>query len=217
MLGQWLYYKEERSDCLNLFDSRLGARRLRLLRLALLNVAYQRAKRESTVEVPVTDYVSLFTHGGASFGQILSALEALGKYGLIRNVSAEAFGPESSVVITRAGGYYLTGLTRKLVYVEACLYDTAIEDSEAWDEIVDLSMAVMSEPSPVERLKLRRQRMRCFMAYLMKLEEMMFADIPGSESMMIMSTIKDDVAVDARRAVRSARRSAERWGRQGDS
>lgn len=54
MLAQWRHFREDRTDCVNLFDARLGARRLRLLRLHLLRYLMLHARHRDSLEVPVS-------------------------------------------------------------------------------------------------------------------------------------------------------------------
>lgn len=192
MLGQWAHYREARANCLNLFDARLGSRRLRLLRLLLLQHLYARARHEQSMEVLVSECVELASFAGATQGNVYQVLGDLAKAGLVRDITPERELPDATIVISRTGAYYVTTLGRKFVYVEACMFDTAIEDESAWDEIVDLTHFVEHEKATVERVKARRLRIEIFLDYLVDLEAEVLALLPGGQLSPVMPNWRGD-------------------------
>jgi hypothetical protein len=205
MLGQWRHFREDRSECVNVFDSRLGARCLRLIRLLLLNDLLIKAQNERTLEVPISDCIKLFSHCGASEGQVIDCFTFLCKKNMVRNVTGEDLGSQSTIVLTRSGGYYVKILTRKFIYVDECMFDTAIENPEVWQTLSDLTTAIESESSIPTRMKLRRERVMRFLDYLCDLEEEVLSLI-DSNSLSSMSHIKSVVLAEADIAVTQARK-----------
>jgi len=170
MLGQWRYFKEERAECLNLFDSKSGSKTLRLLRLFILRLLILNAHDENEVEVPVKNCVELFSRAGASEAQILVCLNDLYQNGLIRNVAAEDVHSNSAVAITRRGGYLAKVLIKRLVYVEECMYDTAIENEIVWNELRALTDDIEAHSAVPAQLASRKRRAQVFLDYLQTLE-----------------------------------------------
>lgn len=193
ILGQWKHYKETRSLCVNIFDSYLGSQRLRLLRLYILRHLSVQAKSETTLEVRVLDCINIFSKVGASQQQIIQALNDLQSNGLIRNNRARDIDETSVIVITRSGGYYDVKLSKMFSYVELCLFDTAIEDTETWQKLADLTRQVEKEPHVYKRMRIRQKRVTLFLTYLEKLEEETLSLIGGAEYLVSLKGIKESV------------------------
>ncbi|HYT44577.1 MAG TPA: hypothetical protein VEP90_19760 [Methylomirabilota bacterium] len=205
MLGQWRYFREDRSECVNIFDARLGARRLRLLRLLLLNHLLIKAQHEQSLEVPIADCILLFSNCGASEIQVIDCLSFLYNRGLIRNVTAEDLDSHSTIVVTKSGGYYAKILSKKLIYVEECMFDTAIEDFDVWQVLSDLTVAIEGEPSIATRMELRRERIKNFLDYQSRLESEIL-ELVGTSSLASMDQIKASVLQNADEAVAKSKR-----------
>lgn len=169
-LGQWQYFREDRAECINIFDARLGVARLRLFRLHLLAYLGNRAKDEKSAEVLVSECLAVFAGCGVTETSLMSTLDFLSRHALIRNVTADNLSMTSSIVITRSGGYYVRLLSRQFVYVEECMYDTAIDDPVLWRDLVDLTSSILKEVSKLERMKLRVERLRLFLSGLSAIE-----------------------------------------------
>jgi hypothetical protein len=206
MLGQWKHYKEGRAECMNLFDSRISAKRLRLLRLAIIGFLYKRSRHADTLETSVSNCISELSLVGASGVQIVDCLQFLGKYRLIRTVTAGPFAETSTVVLTACGGYYSQFLSCSFPYVEACLIDTAIDDQDTWNELLDLTQRIEKWSSIPERMSLRVQRIRMFLEYLQGLEHMMLEQVPSDSPLRTLRRITDKVVEEATRAEEKARR-----------
>ena len=204
-LGQWKYYKENRADCINLFDSRTGIKRIRLLRLALISHLVTKAKRENTIEVPVKECAELFFGCGATQDDVISTLGTLIENGLARTTSAEPVSIDSSVVISRCGGYYFKRLCHTFVYSEQCMLDTAIENPKLWAELSSLTLQIEASHSSIpDRMRLRRNCMSTFMGYLLELESLMFEGTEGTNYLRSVGEISKDVLSDAHNAVQKA-------------
>lgn len=200
MLGQWKYYKEGRAECVNLFDSGMTGRRLRLLRLLVVNFLYERARVADKFETTVSDCVSELSAVGASELQIVDSLQFLAKNRLVRTVTAEEIAGNSTVVLTRCGGYYSQFLCSSLPYVEACLMDTAIDDRDTWLDLLDLTQRIERGASPPERMTLRVERAKIFLTYLSTLEALMLEQFPLGSPLWAVKIIARRVLAEARRA-----------------
>lgn len=206
MLGQWLHFREDRAESVNLFDARLGSKRLRLVRHILLNELAFKAQHENTLEVLVSACSDLLGPLGVSESQVVGVLQFLYKAGLVRNVNAEDIGAESTVVLTRTGGYYTKILSRKMVYVEECMFDTAIEDPAVWKTLSDLTTVAQDEQYPGARMEVRRDRLRVFLDYLVGLEKHALELLPGSAHLGSMDAIRTAVLKRTEDAVARAKR-----------
>jgi len=201
ILGQWMHFREDRAEGVNLFDARLGSRQTRLLRLLLLNYLMLRAQHESTVETRILDVVDIFSRLGASESQMISCVEFLSKRGLVKNVTAEDINLDSTIILTRNGGFYSKILSRKHVYVEECMFDTAIEDTHVWDALYELTMAINAQSNIVERWKLRRERTDHFTNYLCDLEDQAIELIGKSDQFISAREIREAVLNEANDAI----------------
>jgi hypothetical protein len=206
MLAQWRHFREDRSEGVNIFDARLGSRRTRLLRMLILNFFLTRAQHEETLETPVIDCIQLFTKCGASEHQIISCIGFLARKGLVRNTSAEEMSQGASAVLTRSGGFYSRALCRKHVYVEECMFDTAIDDPVIWQTLSDLTTAIEGESSIPARWELRKERTDHFTNYLCSLETEMLALLGNPDYLGTAASIRDSVLSDADRAIASSKR-----------
>lgn len=203
MLGQWKHYKEDRAECINLFDSRLGAKSLRLLRLYLLKYLRINAQDQNKIEVPAIKCVELFSKSGASEVQILTTLNLLYRFGYIRNISAEDISIDSTIAITRSGSYISKYLNKKLSYVEACMHDTAIEDSNVWNDLIDITEQIEFEHDIPTRVQMREERVEIFTNYLLSLESK-FLELSGGQYLAAIGRIKQAVLSEARAAYYAA-------------
>jgi predicted type IV restriction endonuclease len=200
MLGQWKHYREGRAECLNLFDARLGAKQLRLLRLLLTSFLYERARNANTIETAVLNCVEALSPVGASEGQVLTSLEQLIKYRLVRTVTAEKVKGSSTIVLTACGGYYSQYLCHTFPYAEACLMDTAIDDKDTWIQLTDLTQRIEKCASIADRMTLRVTRMRGFMDYLVALEDQALENISKDSVPRVIKNIRKNVLEEAQRA-----------------
>lgn len=211
MLAQWKHYKEDRSDCINLFDSRLGINKLRLLRLHLLRHLSFCAQNEDTLEVSVDDCIRLFSEMSASESHIIETLLFLQRNGLVRCVKAEEISINSFVVASKSGGYYSKILSHSFVYIESCMNDTAIDDIETWERLSEISYAIERESSIGRRMELRRDRMIEFISYLSKTETFAVNGMPTLRHLSIIDQIKKDSIREVDNSVLKANRIYRDW------
>jgi len=206
MLGQWKHYREGRAECMNLFDARLGGRRLSLLRLFLVLVLFERARSADTLETTVGECVEALGQVGVSENQVLAALEFLTKYRLTRTVTAEPVTTSSSMVLTRCGGYYNQHLCRTFEYCEAALLDTAIDDMDAWSLLSALTAQIERCGDIARRMTLRVERIHCFLDYLLAVQDEALEALPADSPLRVMERVKEHVMAAAREAERKAKR-----------
>jgi hypothetical protein len=197
MLHQWKHYKEGRAECINMFDARLGAKTLQLLRLQLAAILYDRARSEGTIETPVSECASQLVVVGATEGHVLTCLKGLVASRLARTVTAEPVGPNASVVLTQCGGYYYQYLCGTFPYVEACLLDTAIDDKEAWGELCSLTQQIELCSYIPERMDLRVNRIRIFLEFLCRMEDAALSRYPADSALRVMRRITEHVTEEA--------------------
>ena len=202
MLNQWRYYKEGRAECINLFDSRLGSKKLRLIRLAILSYLSTRARSAETMEVGIQDCVHLFSQFGMSEEQIVNCFSELAANRLIRSITAEAINKNSTIVMTRCGGYYIQYLAGTFSYVESCLLDTAIDDQNCWAELCDLTIRIEVTHDMLNRMELRTQRLKLFMRYLKDVETAAFEGVSNSDALASVDKISKNVIQEAENAIK---------------
>src|SRR4029453_10564776 len=206
VLGQWKHYKEGRAECINVFDARLGSKQLRLLRLHLLALFFSCARREDSIEVPVSHCVDVLSPIGSSESQIIQTLTVLLKNGLIRTTTAQALTATSTVVLNRSGGYYIHTLASTFSYVEATLVDTAIDAAEAWQDLSQLTIAIERARDMVKRMELRVTRIKRFLKYLTDLEADVLSNVSHREELTVIPRLTKGVQSDTNQALYNTRK-----------
>lgn len=206
VLGQWMYFKENKCDCINLFDSKLHAKNLRLLRLCILANLYTSAKSEETAQVKVKKCIDIFSKLGANEEQILAVLNDLLKYRLIKQTDAAELSEGSIVFITKTGGYHFLFLSQKMVYVESCMYDTVIDDPVVWDELASLTTSIESESDTLRRMELRKQRFNKFINYINGIEDANIKILGSDSHRPHINLVSDSITAEFDRAIYSIKR-----------
>lgn len=171
MLGQWKHFKEERSEAINIYDARFGSRNLLLIRLLLLKFLHYKAFDEKTVEVNNLELIERLSSLGASENAIIQSLTELNKAGLVNSKDSSFITRDSIISLTSAGGYYVSFLSKRFVYLEAILHDTAIFDYSVWTILSELSQQIEHEHFIPKRLELRIERINIFIDYLQGIEK----------------------------------------------
>jgi hypothetical protein len=166
----------------------------------------RRAQSEQSVEVPVKDLAELFAPLGASEEQIVTVLRMLEKSALLRNVSADEIVADSTLVLTRSGAYYSRFLSRKFVYVEECMFDTAIEDPNTWRSLHDLTSVIDGVRYPSARMAVRKDRIKIFLDYLNGLESEGLALVPAAKHVASLDAVRYSVLLEATDAVYRSKR-----------
>jgi hypothetical protein len=190
VLGQWKYYKEQRAEVINLFDSKLGSVKLQLLRLYLLNFLFLRARDKDSTETQFVDILNIFTTVGASSFQLLEVLNYLYKNKLVRSTDAQSITETSSLFITQAGGYYINVLSKRIEYIESVILDTAIQTVDFWNELAELTDLIEHESKVSLRLQLRKARLEKFGDYIKMLEDDLIGDNAHLGGIRLVDNVK---------------------------
>lgn len=167
VLGQWKYYKEERSEAYNIYESSLGSRKLQLTRTFVLKYLHNKA-RIGLADVLVNEIISLVSIFGASDDVANKIISSLSENSLIHSNDLHLEIP--SYNITLAGGYYITNLCKLFVYNETVIYDTNILDSAIFDRLCEITLQIENSRDLLDRMNMRKTRMEIFFEYLQILE-----------------------------------------------
>lgn len=201
VLGQWKYYREGRAECINVFDSGLGVKSSRLLRLYLLKHLWYAARSDSSKEVPTVECINIFSKLGISENQIIGCINNLDEFGLLRNISTESITTDSQVVITRRGGFYIKYLSHKMPYVESCIYDTAIDDDDVWEVLSNITTQIENEPYIPKRMEMRRDRILYFLDYMSEIEKQNLKQMGDYDYLQCFDQIKKDLTAEVDLAI----------------
>ena len=120
---------------------------------------------------------------------------------MIDTTSAEPVSPDSTVRARRTAGYFIKILARKFVYVESCLYDTAIERGEVWEKLEEMTELIEGESNIADRMRLRKDRIVVFLDHLCRLEKEIFENAPNLKHLGNLEIIRNDVLADTDNAV----------------
>ena len=208
MLGQWRHFKEDRAECINLFDARIGSRILRFLRLQILNYLMLRARKKDSLEVLIQELVDILGPLGASAETVINTIHVLRREGLIRRISTITDSSDGSVAITRSGGYYVSKLVYTMIYVEECMHDTAIDDEDTWNKLSEITYTIENENSVTHRMQTRQERLNIFTEYLQDLETEILSVAPQLQEIAICGKIRNKAMSEIAKALR---RSQQRY------
>lgn len=167
ILGQWKYFKEERSEGYNVFDSSLGSKKLQLIRLYVLKFLHNRAKIGLS-DVEKTELIALVSNFGGSDDTAQKILNSLSENALIHSNDLHLEKP--SYNITLCGGYYISNLNKLFVYNETIIYDTNILDPVIFDRLCNLTLQIETNRDIADRMAMRKTRMEIFYEYLEQIE-----------------------------------------------
>ena len=206
ILGQWKHLSDLKTDGINLFDSGLIGKNLKLLRLFVLRYLYEKGRIEDTVEVSFADLFEKFSILGCDSESLLRLLLQLQKSALVRSVDGADVSPSSKISISRSGGYYITVLVKTMVYVEECIYDCRFEQGDLWESLYALTNEVESCPNMLARMEVRKKRLGIFLAYLKSIEESCSQLYPDGDSVFCMSWIAEKVGEEMITALEKCRR-----------
>lgn len=206
MLGQWKHFKEERSEAVNIYDTRFGSRNLLLIRLFLLKYLHLKALDEKTVEVESQELIEKFSSLGASENAIIQSLSELNKAGLINSKDSNKINRHSIVYLTASGGYYVVFLSKRFVYLESILHDTAVFDSSVWAELVELSQQIEQEHDIPKRLELRIERINVFIDYISNIERDSLTRLDNLGFLKHCDSVKETVDDQMSRGLKNAKK-----------
>ena len=171
VLGTWRYYKEDRAEVINIFNSGFNSRSLQFLRIYILKYLFFRAKDKNTLDTPVKKIIESFSSIGASENHIIKTLNDLYQNRLINSIDARIVDINSVIVITLTGGYYYNVLARQFEYLENILFDTPIFNDEIWEYIYSVNDEIKHEGNIVSRVLKRKERMVAFLDYIKLIEQ----------------------------------------------
>jgi hypothetical protein len=103
-----------------------------------------------------------------------------------------------------SGGYYVTIMAKKIVYLETVMYDTNIFDLEYWEKLKILTTEIENSHDMIARLELRQERMRVFMNYLEAIEKTVLT----TTKLLELTCVKDyklSVSKDFARVIRKVK------------
>lgn len=203
VLGPWKYYKEERAEVINIFNSGYS-KSLLFLRAHILNLLYRRAMDKSTIETKLTTIVETFSKFGASEFQIFNCLNYLIKNNLIRDINSREIDIESSIYIATAGAYYISYLANNFEYLESVMIETPIFNEEVWSQLYLNNEEVRLENNIVAKVIKRTHRMRTFFSYLEEVEREVLDDV-GLQDLNITNSMKPIIMGKLVNIVRNAK------------
>lgn len=212
ILGAFRYYNDASSLLPNLFDSKLAAPALQLLRLQIIAHLVDRATQGVTEGVPVSDLASACSRVGVPERDLVSVMQDLGKREMCRTTDGLPVTHDSAVVATRLGAYAIKQMCREFAYTEFCCVDAAILDPETLEALRDATMEIEATRSPAERLGLRTKRINNFLDYLVRCEERWVVEAkrrelgPEWQRQIVQSELRPAILKDAEAAYRSAKR-----------
>ncbi|MCC6582986.1 MAG: ATP-binding protein [Chitinophagales bacterium] len=167
ILGQWKYFKEERSESYNIFDSSLGSKRLQLVRLYILRYLHNKAKI-GLADVELNKLISIVSAFGGSDDIAKSVINSLSINSFIHSNNTHLENP--SYNITLCGGYYITNLSKSFVYNETIIYDTNILDQTIFERLCNITIQIEDNRDIQDRLAMRKTRIEIFYEYLEQIE-----------------------------------------------
>ncbi|WP_445458331.1 hypothetical protein [Flavobacterium sp. HNIBRBA15423] len=187
ILGPWKYYKEERSEVINIFDSKLGSKKQQLILLYLLKYLQINA-RVDNAEMEYSEIVSFVSNFGTSEDLCKKIVEKLFTFNLIHTNERHLDNPK--YFITLCGGYYISNLCKMFVYIETVMYDTNILNNELFNKICEITYLIEDSRDWLEKMNLRKIRVELFFNYLKGLEEELSKEIELKEYLIIEDIIK---------------------------
>lgn len=197
ILGQWKYYKETRAEAINIYDSNLGSSSLQLVRVYILQFLHSKA-RISLPDVPLSEIIELISQIGLSTDIIKKVLGFLSSHSLIHSNNEGLI--DCTYNITLSGGYYVAQLSSLMVYIESVMLDTNIYELDKFEELSNITSQIEFEKDILERMKLRKERMKAFIEYLIGLEVKTLHNAE-LQRLKIMDKIKENTLKEYSRAI----------------
>lgn len=170
VLGPWKYYKEERSEVINILDAGFNSKSLQFLRAYVLKYLFYKAKDKNASETSVRSISEVFSVLGASDNHISKVVADLYQNGLVNAINSNDIELDSVVAINLCGAYYCTYLIRAFEYLETVMFDTQILFDDFWDKLLPLSEETENETRIYDRVLLREERILLFIDYVKKIE-----------------------------------------------
>lgn len=177
ILGSFKYFDDSVSLVPNLFDSKLGAPGLQLLRLEVVGTLVRRASEGITEGVPVTEMAGALGRVGITERDLLGTVADLHRRRILETADGLPPLAQSAIAPTRLAAYLIRELCREFAYVELCSLDAAVHEQDTLAGMRELTVEIESTRGAVERLELRIQRLELFLDYLKRCEERWVVEI----------------------------------------
>ena len=171
VLGSFRYFNDSTSLLPNLFDAKLAAPTLQLLRLQIVALLVDRASDGVTEGADVSELASACSRIGVPERDFLQLVQDLGGRGMCRGVDGLPVTLESAVVPTRLAAYAIREMCQDFAYLDFCSIDTAVHDQDSLDSLRVLTLEIEAAHSPTDRVKLRGSRVELFLEYLVRCEK----------------------------------------------
>jgi hypothetical protein len=212
ILGPFKYYNDATSLLPNLFDAKLGAVGLQLLRLQLVANLVNHASAGVTDGLGAAELGATLGRLGIPETDFLSVIQRLQDNHMIRTSDGLPAHAGSVVSVTRLGGYAIRELCGDFAYTELCCLDSVIFDKETFEEMKVQTFEIEATHDVVERLEIRRARIETYIEYLIRTEERWIVeakrrDLPQEWQ---VAWVRNTFAPRTRESVAVAVRSAER-------
>lgn len=220
VLGKRKIYREEESLIPNLYDAKLGADSLQLLRFQIMKRLVDLASVPNFEGVSISEIIENLYSIGISSQDVMVSLNTLFQSRIIKTVDGLDLSEKSSIIPTRLAGYLIHELSCTFTFVEMCLIDSFIHDDPVWKEIAELTRQIESGSDLAASIKLRVERVRVFIKYLIRLEEKWVVECKRRSledswgSILISSRIKSSLEEDIERVLDSAARQVKRRAEQ---
>jgi hypothetical protein len=206
ILGPWKYYKEERAEAINIFDSGFNARSLQLLRAYILKFLFYRAKDKNSNEVSLVKIHETFSVLGASENHIIKVVGDLHQNALINSATSKEIDLGSTVSINLSGAYYYSFLLRTFEYLETIMFDTQILIEEYWDKLLPLNEEAEYEDNIYQRILKRKERILLFLSYLKRIEQEGI-----NQTNLALYSVTKEIEISLNRSLRIIVGNARKW------
>ena len=216
VLGKRMVYREEESLLPNLYDSKLGTEFLQLLRFNILSRLTDLASDAAFEALAVSEIIDQLYLIGIPSGIVEACLKTLLDSRAIRTSDGLSFSPQSKIIPNRLAAYLVRELGCSFNYFEMCLIDSYIFEKDFWTRISELTGQIENASDDITRIKLRIERVRQYVKYLLHIEERWVVECKrrglGNSwgHQRIATEIQKHLEVDMARALASAEHMGKR-------
>jgi hypothetical protein len=213
VLGAYKYYGDATSLVPNLFDAKLGAIGLQLLRLQLVSMMVNRASEGNVEGIPVTEVAAALGRVGVTERDLLATVSDLQHRRILQTADGLTVSTQSSIFPTRLAAYMVKQLCREFAYVEFASIDASIYEVDVQVAMRESTVDIESTRGPAERLALRVKRLDHFLEYLRRCEERWIVETkrrdlqPQWGQALVAEVLIPAIRASAASALRSAERN----------
>ncbi|MDA3919555.1 MAG: hypothetical protein PF501_02560 [Salinisphaera sp.] len=211
LLGKQSVYSEKMSVIGNPFDSRLAQNKSQLLRIYIMSALVQYNTTGSGQFVEGDAIRQSLEEIGFSADKTLEILSDLCRLRFLFTAGQTAVEFSSLFYPSRLAGYVVRELLADFTFLENVQMDTFIGDTAIWEQLKSLSDKVEAERDVVERIRLRRDRVRTFFNYMEALysplrDESVRRGLSAEWCSEPFGDIRRKLLVNTKRPVESAKR-----------